>query len=96
VFFLSKFTICSCYSGEAVNVDVPIAEVQWWKPENILLSKYRTPEYIAMKKQEYAKMLEEVHRSQALGLRLLAGTDITIPYTYPGFSLHDELKLFCG
>jgi len=25
---------------------------------------------------------------------LLAGTDITIPYTYPGFSLHDELKLF--
>jgi imidazolonepropionase-like amidohydrolase len=27
-------------------------------------------------------------------VRLLAGTDITIPFTYPGFSLHDELKLF--
>lgn len=39
-------------------------------------------------------MLEEVHRAQMLGVRLLAGTDITIPYTYPGFSLHDELKLF--
>ena len=39
-------------------------------------------------------MLEEVHRAQTLGVRLLAGTDITIPYTYPGFSLHDELKLF--
>ncbi len=39
-------------------------------------------------------MLEEVHRTQKLGVRLLAGTDITIPYTYPGFSLHDELKLF--
>ena len=25
---------------------------------------------------------------------LLAGTDITVPYTYPGFSLHDELGLF--
>ena len=27
-------------------------------------------------------------------MHLLAGTDITIPYTYPGFSLHDELQLF--
>ena len=39
-------------------------------------------------------MLEEVRRAQTLGVHLLAGTDITIPYTYPGFSLHDELKLF--
>jgi len=39
-------------------------------------------------------MLAEVHRAQTLGVHLLAGTDITIPYTYPGFSLHDELKFF--
>jgi imidazolonepropionase-like amidohydrolase len=73
---------------------VPAGELQWWKPENGMLTKYRTPEYIAMRKREYAKMLEEVHRAQTLGVHLLAGTDITIPYTYPGFSLHDELKLF--
>jgi imidazolonepropionase-like amidohydrolase len=73
---------------------VSAEDLQSWKPENGLLSKYRTPEYIAMKKREYAKMLEEVHRAQTLGVRLLAGTDITIPYTYPGFSLHDELQLF--
>lgn len=73
---------------------VAAQELQWWKPENGMLTKYRTPEYIAMRKREYAKMLEEVHRAQTLGVRLLAGTDITIPYTYPGFSLHDELKLF--
>jgi len=73
---------------------VSAGELQWWKPENGMLTKYRTPEYIAMRKREYAKMLEEVHRAQTLGVRLLAGTDITIPYTYPGFSLHDELKLF--
>jgi imidazolonepropionase-like amidohydrolase len=73
---------------------VSAEELQWWKPENGMLTKYRTPEYIAMRKREYAKMLEEVHRAQTLGLRLLAGTDVTIPYTYPGFSLHDELKLF--
>jgi imidazolonepropionase-like amidohydrolase len=47
-----------------------------------------------MRKREYAKTLEEVHWAQTLGVRLLAGTDITVPYTYPGFSLHDELGLF--
>jgi imidazolonepropionase-like amidohydrolase len=73
---------------------VSAEELQWWKPENGLLTKYRTPEYIAMKKREYAKMLEEVRRAQTIGVHLLAGTDITIPYTYPGFSLHDELELF--
>ncbi len=69
-------------------------ELKWWKPQNGMLTKYRTPEYIAMRKREYAAMLKEVHRAQTLGARLLAGTDITIPYTYPGFSLHDELELF--
>jgi hypothetical protein len=72
---------------------VSAEELQYWKPENGMMSKYRTPEYIATRKREYAKILEEVHRAQTLGVRLLAGTDITIPYTYPGFSLHDELKL---
>jgi imidazolonepropionase-like amidohydrolase len=73
---------------------VSAEELQWWKPENGMLTKYRTPEYIAMRKREYAKMLEEIRRAQTLGVHLLAGTDITIPYTYPGFSLHDELELF--
>jgi imidazolonepropionase-like amidohydrolase len=73
---------------------VSAEELHWWKPENGMLTKYRTPEYIVMRKREYAKMLEEVHRAQTLGVGLLAGTDITVPYTYPGFSLHDELALF--
>lgn len=69
-------------------------ELAGWKPANGLLTKYRTPEYIAMRKREYAKFLEEVRHAQALGVHLLAGTDITIPYTFPGFSVHDELKIF--
>jgi imidazolonepropionase-like amidohydrolase len=68
--------------------------LKWWKPENGMLTKYRTPEYIAFRKLEYAKMLEEIFRANAVGVRFLAGTDITIPYTYPGFSLHDEPQLF--
>jgi len=75
-------------------VYVAAEELQWWKPENGMLTKYRTPEYISFRKREYAKMLEEIPHAEALGVRFLAGTDITIPYTYPGFSLHDELELF--
>ena len=62
--------------------------------KNGMLTRYRTPEYIAMRKRQYAMMMEQIPKAQALGVRFLAGTDITIPYTYPGFSLHDELKLF--
>lgn len=69
-------------------------DLNWWKPENGMLTKYRTPEYIAMRKREYAMTLKQIPRAWELGVPLLAGTDITIPYTYPGFSLHDELKLF--
>lgn len=29
-----------------------------------------------------------------LGVSFLAGTDVSAAYTYPGFSLHDELALF--
>lgn len=75
---------------------VSTEDLNWWKPENGLLTKYRTPEYISMRKREYAKMLEELPRAQALGVGILAGTDVTGPYTYPGFSLHDELQLFVG
>jgi imidazolonepropionase-like amidohydrolase len=73
---------------------VTVDEKKWWKPENGMLTKYRTPEYIAMRKRQYAKTMEQILRARGMGVRFLAGTDITIPYTYPGFSLHDELKLF--
>ena len=68
-------------------------ELKWWKPENGMLTKYRTAPYIAMRKRLYAKMMEQIPNAQALGVRFLAGTDITISYTYPGFSLHEELGL---
>jgi hypothetical protein len=80
--------------GDLRSQYVSADELRGWKPENGLLTKYRTPEYIAVRKREYAMMMKEFRRAQSLGVRFLAGTDITIPYTFPGFSLHDELKLF--
>jgi hypothetical protein len=69
-------------------------ELNYWKPEDGALTKYRTPEYITVRKREYELMLKEIPSAMAKGVHLLAGTDITVPFTYPGFSLHDELALF--
>jgi imidazolonepropionase-like amidohydrolase len=80
--------------GDPRTLYVSADELNWWKPENGMLTKYRTPEYIAVRKREYAMLMTQFHRAHTLGVRFLAGTDVTIPYTFPGFSLHDELKLF--
>ena len=40
--------------------------------------------------QRSLQIVRDLHRA---GVPLLAGTDTPNPYTYPGFSLHDELQL---
>src|ERR1700730_6041175 len=72
---------------------IPKAEQEGWKPENDMFSKYRTPAYIAYLKREYEETQKGLQLAQSLGVQLLAGTDVVAPYTYPGFSLHDELEL---
>jgi len=72
---------------------ITTAEQEAWKPDNDMLSKYRTPAYIAYQKREYEETLKAIKLAQQLGVQLLAGTDVVAPYTYPGFSLHDELGL---
>lgn len=64
-----------------------------WKPENGMLTRYRTLEYIAYRKREYAAILNNVKLAQSLGVPILAGTDNGVAYTIPGFSLHEELAL---
>lgn len=72
---------------------ITTAEQEAWKPANDMFSKYRTPAYIAYQKREYEETLKGIKLAQQLGVQLLAGTDVVAPYTYPGFSLHDELGL---
>jgi imidazolonepropionase-like amidohydrolase len=72
------------------------AELEAWKPENDMFSKYRTPDYIAYQKRDYQETLKGIKLAQQLGVQLLAGTDVVAPWTYPGFSLHDELGLLVG
>jgi imidazolonepropionase-like amidohydrolase len=59
-----------------------------------MLTKDRTPAYIAYTKRNYAAHLGQVSKEQAAGVQLLAGTDLSVPYTSPGSSVHDKVKLF--
>ena len=68
-------------------------DLEDWKPENNFFLKYRTPEFIVQKKRLYQKELELTGAMHKAGVPFMTGTDIPGAYTYPGFSLHDELAL---
>ena len=51
------------------------------------------PRNDAMQKRLFEQNLELVAAMDRAGVKLLAGTDTPNPYTYPGFSLHNELEL---
>lgn len=73
---------------------IPAAEREYWKPEKGMLTRYRTPAYIAYRKREFAKTLEQIAVARRAGVSFVAGTDMWLPYVYPGFSTHDEMALF--
>jgi imidazolonepropionase-like amidohydrolase len=50
-------------------------------------------EAAASMKRTYQKASQLVTAMHKAGVRFLAGTDVTNPYCFPGFSLHDELGL---
>jgi imidazolonepropionase-like amidohydrolase len=65
----------------------------FWDPKNSPLVKSATAVDSASRKriyQEDVKLVRALHRA---GVPILAGTDTTNPYCFPGFSLHDELAL---
>jgi imidazolonepropionase-like amidohydrolase len=73
---------------------VPASMREDWKPQNGMLTRYRTPAYITSRKRSYDMTTKEMLVAHRLGVSFLAGTDVSAAYTYPGFSLHDELALF--
>lgn len=70
------------------------SEREGWKPENNFFLKYRTTEFIEVRKKLYLKEIELVREMHRAKVSFMAGTDVPGAYTYPGFSLHDELALF--
>lgn len=84
---------------EIVRVDderlkyVPASVQRRWSPQENFLLRYRTLEYITYNKRLFQKELELVRAMHDAGVPFMTGTDLSIPYVFAGFSLHDEMAL---
>jgi imidazolonepropionase-like amidohydrolase len=72
---------------------IPADLLKRWSPQENFLLRYRTPEYIAYNKRLFRKELELVGAMHRAGVPFMTGTDLSIPYVFAGFSVHDELAL---
>jgi imidazolonepropionase-like amidohydrolase len=72
---------------------MPADMVKQWDWKNDFRFRARTPEDWENGRKSYALGRENVGRMHRAGVPFLAGTDFLNPYTFPGFSLHDELVL---
>lgn len=65
-----------------------------WNPDNDRRFKTWTPADWAAAKISFDRNLKLVNDMQRAGVPIIAGTDVSNPYVFPGFSLHDELALY--
>jgi hypothetical protein len=70
---------------------VPKVLLAFWDPAAV--DGGRSPEDFAFSRKEFQRDLELVGAMQKSGVGILAGTDTSNPFCFPGFSLHDELGL---
>ena len=62
-----------------------------WNPRTDFRFRTLTAADWTMRKTLFNEQLEIVKLLREAGVQFLAGTDLSNPYIYPGFSLHDEL-----
>ena len=69
----------------------PSLQRQWAPGDNA--RRGQTPEGLATFTRNFARQQELVRGMGRAGVPIVAGTDTLNPYCFPGFSLHDELRL---
>jgi imidazolonepropionase-like amidohydrolase len=72
---------------------MPEDMVTQWDWKNDFRFKDRKPEDWEAGKKLFALSMANVGKMNKAGVPIMAGTDFLNPYTFPGFSLHDELAL---
>jgi imidazolonepropionase-like amidohydrolase len=65
-----------------------------WDPKQDFRFRAVTPQGWADRKRLHARQLEIGRIMHRAGVKFLAGTDLSNPWIFPGFSLHDELANF--
>jgi len=63
-----------------------------WNPKNDFRFRMMTPQDWAVRKEVFAEQRKIVALLHKAGVQFLAGTDLSNPYIFPGFSLHEELR----
>lgn len=73
---------------------IPHAIRSEWHPDKSIFSKALTRDDFAGLKRTFPKLLEIVGLMRRSGVEFLVGTDApAVPYSFPGFSVHDEMAL---
>jgi len=72
---------------------IPVSLKEEWNRKYQSDFEKITAEVAAKSREKFLKRLSFVKRLQGGGVGILAGTDSDMPYTFPGFDLHDELAM---
>jgi len=72
---------------------IPEALKRQWAPTGDVRLRNPTPADLSFVERTFARQLEFVRGMNRVGVPIVAGTDTSNPYSFPGFSLHDELGL---
>ncbi len=65
----------------------------YWDPKRDARVRMYTAEDWVQSRMVYAQYLKLAGQMKRAGVEFLAGSDVSNPYCFPGFSLHDELTL---
>ena len=71
----------------------PVFMKRMWNPKNDFRFATRGPDFYEANQYQYEFQKSLLGQFARDGVKILAGTDYSNPYCYPGFSLHDELAL---
>lgn len=76
----------------------PNSKINMWMPFLPMFPEFRDDASTIFYKFDYEKEQSRVQKYIELGGEVVAGTDYANPFTYAGFSLHEELELIkdCG
>ena len=80
------------FSNDARAQFIPRQMLAGWQQERAKELK-TSPEEFALREAVLQKSIAIVGKMNAAGVHLMAGTDTTAPFVFPGSSLHEELAL---
>ena len=86
------------FSDDAMMIDErrPYASpwlLEWWQMQVAERIASPSPTPAAVLDSLYRRSSDDVRRMRAMGVRILAGSDAGSVLVYPGFALHEELRL---